>query len=313
MLFLLIFEGRIIHTNNMSVILYEKFEKSLSLRASFMYIRTPVYRFLLHQNEQPLKQYPKLLLTSSTSFYKRPDFFIESRREQISPCTIWVEVDAQEKVPPFPVSISSESLLYESDKLFTLVDKAFSMEHENSTLVGELSLNKRLVLKTTLLPSALKIIRMRINLVNEIISTEQSYVVILMRMVELWEPRTRGKIFNDDDCDIIFKQQHLIYQAQAMFLQDLLRRNTGFASILADVFIDFSNCFKISRYYISNYSSILKILQSLSPKNERLLAEIAEENQIEPLSSDLISPVQRMPRYILFLRDLEKIYTFLSP
>jgi hypothetical protein len=50
------------------------------------------------------------------------------------------------------------------------------MPHENSTVIGSFSTEKRMVLQTTILPESEKLIRKRQLVIEEIISTEQSYV-----------------------------------------------------------------------------------------------------------------------------------------
>ncbi|OHT04201.1 hypothetical protein TRFO_28376 [Tritrichomonas foetus] len=97
----------------------------------------------------------------------------------------------------------------------------------------------------------------------------------------------------------------------SLFLRNLEERGTSFNAILSDVFLDFSAFFKVSKMYISNYATFIQIFANKS-KNKETSEKIKRITAAEPtgtnreISSYLITPVQRMPRYILFIRELIK-------
>merc|ERR1719474_2103388 len=59
--------------------------------------------------------------------------------------------------------------------------------------------------------------------------------------------------------------------------------------------------------YIGNYEKLLDLFGAKQHRNQQLTAFLREKRrEKKPLSGFLILPVQRIPRYILLLRDLKK-------
>lgn len=96
-------------------------------------------------------------------------------------------------------------------------------------------------------------------MVNEIISTENTYISTLKSVVNYWQPMTMGKIFSSSESEVLFREQSMILPGQEMFRYYLKQRNKGFSSLLSDIFIDFSNVFKTTKPYCMKYPKILKL------------------------------------------------------
>jgi hypothetical protein len=94
-----------------------------------------------------------------------------------------------------------------------------------------------------------------------------------------------------------------------MFLGKLEEENQGFANNFSVIFCDFSSPLKISHYFISSYLDILMLLnqKSSSSKFTEAMRQLSLDLDTgKDFQSYLISPIQRCPRYILFLKELKK-------
>ncbi|OHT08385.1 hypothetical protein TRFO_23149 [Tritrichomonas foetus] len=167
--------------------------------------------------------------------------------------------------------------------------------------------NSRIVMKCKLDEKSNAKIRHRVNIVKEIQSTEVTYINGLIELLSYWrEGFKMQKMLTPEEDNNVFHDIPAIINCHSNFLQSLESRGTTYSAILSDVFLDFSQFFKVSLLYISTYSNIIQFfLKKNKEKDFEMKYKQLATGHVE-LNSYLITPVQRMPRYILFLRELIK-------
>jgi RhoGEF domain/Regulator of G protein signaling domain len=155
---------------------------------------------------------------------------------------------------------------------------------------------------------SLKRVRQRSRICMEIIETERRYVQHLnILVVQYLRPLERGDVPKMDVEDVrsIFSNVAAISAFHQLFLLDLEK-----AEFLSSVFIRHAPYFKLYSQYVSQYTGCLSTMNRLSHIKafqqflERKRSDDATERK--DIMSYLIMPVQRLPRYVLLLRELLK-------
>jgi hypothetical protein len=150
---------------------------------------------------------------------------------------------------------------------------------------------------------------MRAKINAEIISTEQSYIsaleaihVNLLGPVKAlqneWEIPAQTVI---DLCSNI----EVIVNFHRMLIMEL----TGAKISVPEVFLKYSDYLKMYTQYLSNYPNMMKAVGSLRShaKFQHLFKELKNSQKLSlDLTSYLIQPVQRVPRYVLLLKELRR-------
>ena len=283
--------------------------------STILAFRTRLYIQNLAPRDRPLDVFPQLCLKEKPCKYVYPDYCLvaldESKRGTFS---VFVKPKAKqcEELPPFCATIDVNKNLSVRD-IKAAIDQAFKMEHtktviqlrENMTVQDFIALAKRqrIEMECELLEPARKQISMRRNIIMEIQSTEETYIDGLKMIVSVWQPRlTRSEKFTPDELAMMFKHFPVILQYHSVFLQQLKSKGTAFCTNISDIFLEFAAFFKVSIPYISNYESLISLVSA----KRKVDPDLFMLNDGRELSSFLITPVQRMPRYILFLRELLK-------
>jgi len=97
------------------------------------------------------------------------------------------------------------------------------------------------------------------------------------------------------------------------FLQTLQKciivaEREGKEAIVGDIFLELANSLRVYRDYINNYNNALQTLESSLAKSSFRKFVEEEKNNLKmetlSLSSLLITPIQRIPRYVLMVQDL---------
>lgn len=307
-------ESKTVNANDLIGKTTKEIAEKLQVKPEFLYIRTPLFRKKLQPSQKPFSEFPDLLLSSSIGL-SRPTFLIEAYPELTTDLTIFVKVESNIdiEIPPFPVdipsnrSLSLKNFFKDKKQLIQLLETAFTLPHENSDIIGNDPFKSNLIFKTTILPPAMKILKTRANIVHEIITTEESYIEILDRTLKFWQVKcSEQNLFNPNEMKILFSQQEGILQAHSMLLQHLKERSIGYSSLIGDVFIECAPSFKTSQVYVASYPKIIEIFKNLSKKVQNTLGELSRDFNGEDLQSCLITPLQRMPRYSLFCKQLLK-------
>ncbi|OHT06285.1 guanine nucleotide exchange factor [Tritrichomonas foetus] len=296
-----------------------------------LFIHTPKYRQLLEADCEPTEEYKELIISSSVSRYSRPEYYlIELPKSDENKIFIKIVVKNQTKhvIPPFFASFDQEKLdlmvgadikeKIKNDLCIELASYKVYFENEGEDSLSDSAhahevINKakscQLILDAVVTDKAAGKLSHRCYAVAEIVSTEESYVSDLKYIQNFWEANMRKRqMMPEDQLQIVFKDIYAIVGAQSFFLEKFKMRGTTYGACVAESFLEFSSVFKASQLYVSNYAMIIEVLNNFNkkPKFNKKMKELNSKTEGRDIFSYLITPVQRMPRYILFLRDLIK-------
>ncbi|EKE39307.1 RhoGEF domain containing protein [Entamoeba nuttalli P19] len=162
----------------------------------------------------------------------------------------------------------------------------------------------------------------RFKVVKELLSSETTYVTNLkILMEEYMEPCYNKSILPKKTCDIIFAGIKSIYFTNKKF-QIELNDIYGEAKSIEDgnedlrfeqmvkCFLKFVDVFKLYSSFVNNYDNA-RITAENELKENKLFHDMCDNTTIKPMSSNgilslLILPVQRIPRYVMLVKDLCK-------
>eukprot|EP01119_Soliformovum_irregulare_P021238 TRINITY_DN7030_c0_g1_i1.p1 TRINITY_DN7030_c0_g1~~TRINITY_DN7030_c0_g1_i1.p1 ORF type:complete len:772 (-),score=249.29 TRINITY_DN7030_c0_g1_i1:38-2353(-) len=159
----------------------------------------------------------------------------------------------------------------------------------------------------------------RDNVAREILSTEDGYVKSIGMCVRFYytplkEALKKKPIIDQENLNNIFSDIEMILNLNTKLLTDLspIVKNWSPRARLGKIFLNIADFLKIYSKYISNFNNSLETLEKCKkkPNFEKFLFDVfndskAETNSLD-LSSFLIMPIQRVPRYNLLLKDLMK-------
>ncbi|ELP86396.1 Rho guanine nucleotide exchange factor, putative [Entamoeba invadens IP1] len=161
-----------------------------------------------------------------------------------------------------------------------------------------------------------KLYAYRTNVAQELLSTEESYVQQLKFLVEKFvEPITRDQVIPVETSRKIFSDIEMILSVNTKFLESFQKviKVWNSESSIGGLFLKLAPFLKIYGEYCKNYPQALKELDKLGKEHKfyeeyhRIMLEKApEEYKNSELTSFLITPIQRIPRYKLLLNDLLK-------
>ncbi|GAM25553.1 hypothetical protein SAMD00019534_087280 [Acytostelium subglobosum LB1] len=158
----------------------------------------------------------------------------------------------------------------------------------------------------------------RNHVAKEILTTEETYVSKLKVLVEVYYIPLKAATENKhppmtlEQVNAIFSEIVTIYNYNSHLLTSLQQRiKEGVAApILGDLFISITDFLKTYTSYTNNYTNALETLQRVrkNPSVDALLQTFAQNPACGglDLSSLLIMPIQRIPRYNLLLSELIK-------
>lgn len=172
----------------------------------------------------------------------------------------------------------------------------------------------------------------RIKLLAEILSTEKTYVAALhtllhsfIRPLESHYLHTTARM--PGGLSVVFSNVEQLYVIHTQLLRDLTEHVAQEESAhgagvrdkihqqpfshgsVAAIFMKFAGLFALYAQYGANYSTALQLVDECSHDDDGFAAVVAEAEAAPacagtPLSSFLITPIQRVPRYLLLLNEL---------
>ena len=155
----------------------------------------------------------------------------------------------------------------------------------------------------------------QLRVMEEIISTEQTFVSELGVVIDVYiTPLRDGGVMSREDMQTVFSTWELLYGFNSKLLEDLVSQKDGPEGVkgvpFGTIFKDFSPFFKMYSAYLQNYENALQRVVELQ-SNQRFEAALntgATDPRCrgKPLTSYLIMPVQRIPRYKMLLEELNK-------
>eukprot|EP01113_Clastostelium_recurvatum_P041238 TRINITY_DN6517_c0_g1_i2.p1 TRINITY_DN6517_c0_g1~~TRINITY_DN6517_c0_g1_i2.p1 ORF type:complete len:642 (+),score=139.37 TRINITY_DN6517_c0_g1_i2:30-1928(+) len=159
----------------------------------------------------------------------------------------------------------------------------------------------------------------RDDIVKEIIVTERTYNAQLATTIDLFLRPLRAFIaagsvlLTNEQLQQIFSDIEMIHGISDALLAELETRYRAWSTTqaIADIFIKTGPYMRGFRRYFQNYDTAIGVLTSIR-SSSRIVGDFFYKNERDPrcarlpLSSLLIVPIQRMPRYILLLSELIK-------
>lgn len=146
---------------------------------------------------------------------------------------------------------------------------------------------------------------LRRKVCQEILSTENTYVKSLEGSLVYLKLCQQHNIFNSEEELIVFGNIPLILQLNLKF-RDLLKHILDNEDqMLAQLFIDYAPEFKtVYMNFFINYKKSIDLLSSSRFKSKEFQETLKDEKV--NLQTLLITPIQRIPRYLLLLKELDK-------
>ncbi|KAJ6226626.1 faciogenital dysplasia protein [Anaeramoeba flamelloides] len=152
----------------------------------------------------------------------------------------------------------------------------------------------------------------RKKIVEELYQTELTYCDGLRVMSELfYKPLKELNVISEKELKIIFSCLEIINKFNQVLKTKIFERveNWNEKSTIGDLFLQMSDFLKIYTIYLNNFNNSIHLYHELTKKKtfSEAMIKIREENKLSlTLPSYLIMPVQRIPRYVLLLKDLVK-------
>jgi len=158
----------------------------------------------------------------------------------------------------------------------------------------------------------------RTQIAQEVLSTEKSYVESLDRLnqfivlpLQSFASDPEKAILSGSQIQTLFSTISQIGNLNKKFMEDLAKRVNDWSDTqkIGDLILQFSPFFKMYTTYVNNYDAATKLLVSVD-KDKSKFHKFLQEQQAnlngQSLTSFLIMPVQRVPRYILLVQELLK-------
>jgi len=159
------------------------------------------------------------------------------------------------------------------------------------------------------------VFRRRRNIAMEIVETETTYVKQLSTVVQRFVVPFQKKEFDLTQSDImtLFSNIEALRNLHNSMLEQLKPRVQDWqdSSCIGDIFFENSKWIKLYKHYVNNYDTAMDFLATLRKKNAKV-RKYLKELEYTPamanlnLEAYLVVPVQRIPRYVLLLRDLSR-------
>lgn len=153
----------------------------------------------------------------------------------------------------------------------------------------------------------------RKNLVNELIDSEHKY----NENLKILQTMYLQKILKERDDTILkscLKNLEMIMKYNGILMKDLdeMLKESQYGSGVSSVFKKFSSFLKCYTVYVNSYDSTNEHIVQLNQKNKsfsNLLKKLSSQPEVKNLNvfSYLILPIQRVPRYELFIRGVLKV------
>ncbi|KAL6042127.1 epithelial cell transforming sequence 2 oncoprotein-like [Balamuthia mandrillaris] len=157
----------------------------------------------------------------------------------------------------------------------------------------------------------------RSQVVREILLTERNYNTCLAIMIEEYQrPLKTKKWITEEQIKCMFYQLEVIFELNRQLLLKLEERIDRWndKSVLGDIFLEMADYLRLYKNYLNNYPKALAMIKTLK-ENKKFVEflETVRANRKQgslfsnyELNSFLITPVQRIPRYIILLKTLSQ-------
>ena len=155
-----------------------------------------------------------------------------------------------------------------------------------------------------------KTFEQRTNTINELILSEVKYRSFLEMIIYVYKESLK-KVIPEDTCKLFFSNVELIMQLSKQYSDAFSKEyKKGIdKAMISNCFEDIAQPLKLYFPYLSSYNTILSEYSKLRATNkqaEKIICNIEEANPSQNFNSLMIMPVQRLPRYILLLKEILK-------
>ncbi|XP_020619624.1 rho guanine nucleotide exchange factor 10-like isoform X2 [Orbicella faveolata] len=160
----------------------------------------------------------------------------------------------------------------------------------------------------------------RYQVAKEILETEKKYLSCLRTLKEVFEePMRESNLIPSKEIDVLFPGELVhILTSHTHFMKDLEERlqNWKLQGIVGDIFTKLSGSYhidvlRIYSNYVNNFPKAIGVINKSSrgsQKFRKFLQNCSSKSECEGLDlpAFLLTPIQRLPRYVLLLRQLSK-------
>ena len=298
-------------------------------------IRTNESQFIPPISQKIVQMHPELIQDLRPLNNHFPKVYIFAEREgfsfrefiRVHPILSQKENNyAQDKIfPTFFFSVDSQRLDISTNEFLQQIPKYLEFGNQpkrfliNNNLINEkmpfpelLNLAETSTIKYEfeLTGNGSNYVTQRDNIVKELIKTEESYLSELDSLVDFWEPNLRNtNYFTEEELEMIFNDIPSIIQVHTDFLLALKRNNQGFSTFLSPIWFNFAEKFKVAKHQISHFPLITQLIEEKINEIKgfsEFMKNLQNLHSGKDFLSVIVAPVQRLPRYQLFLRELIK-------
>eukprot|EP01100_Stratorugosa_tubuloviscum_P000667 TRINITY_DN1148_c0_g1_i1.p1 TRINITY_DN1148_c0_g1~~TRINITY_DN1148_c0_g1_i1.p1 ORF type:complete len:886 (-),score=402.98 TRINITY_DN1148_c0_g1_i1:64-2721(-) len=153
----------------------------------------------------------------------------------------------------------------------------------------------------------------RDRVIKELWSTEKTYVTnlqVLIRLLSLLKGKKHANTFSEEERKKIFQNIELISPLNESFITELteILSKWGRTKAVGDLLQRWLKFFKIYTDYCNNYEQAIACLQKIEKRKDvsSFLKACDTETQGLKITALLIMPVQRIPRYVLLIKEFNK-------
>ena len=158
--------------------------------------------------------------------------------------------------------------------------------------------------------SVMQRFKKRLYIIHELIDTEKKYIQNLEQIVNFWKPKFLvSTFFSQADMNLLFGDIPNIIKAQKKFFDDISKIKVSFTGQFFPVIIKNIENFKAGTHIIAYNHHVTELMNRKCRDNSKvlkMLQKLANESDGIEFLSYMIMPVQRIPRYALFLKELDK-------
>ncbi|EAY09004.1 Kelch motif family protein [Trichomonas vaginalis G3] len=149
----------------------------------------------------------------------------------------------------------------------------------------------------------------RNSVTYELFETEKKYINYLNIILDFWKPKfLRSAFFTQAEIKTLFDDIPAIVKAQQAFYDDMASYKIDYSLSVLPIIMRHIEDFKVATHAIA-YQQEITDLMNKKAKDARILKlikQLAEEQNGTEFLSFMISIVQRIPRYMLFVKELNK-------
>ncbi|OHS99470.1 hypothetical protein TRFO_08420 [Tritrichomonas foetus] len=291
-------------------------------------IKTPTFISALHPNAIPQRDFPQLI-QKHTDHLSTDYAFQFIKIGDINKLFLIFEVhdltNSEILFPPYVfgfvhdhyVGKKNSEILSDMVELFGLdiINPTIFLDNHEINMNGDAGAfiqnakNAKIEFRVNLTPAGCKTIRLRESVLKELIQTEASYCCDLSLILNYFGTemsKLPKKELTKEEYDTLFDALPKMLICSANFATSLQENKILYSSSVSRSFLIFAFAFHATQQYIVDYDpKILNIVKKLA--NNKRMKEVCEktpENPSATLGMYLIKPIQRMPRYLLLIREL---------